>query len=166
MFSSLPVILITIIAATRGPCYGSVCHSHLTDKIPATLTAQACLHTLPTIKQKQEIWVKTFLCKRNVKKMYWQHSCKKNLECQQSFSKFFHVVLNLKDIFKRVKHTDGNAWGLQGKTETWDLLMKTTALINHSPTWKTDYYMKHENLQMVHSLFLYTHKNSSIFAYI
>jgi hypothetical protein len=37
---------------------------------------------------------------------------RKNLECQQSFSEFFHVLMNLKDKLTRVKHTDGNASGL------------------------------------------------------
>jgi hypothetical protein len=56
--------------------------------------------------------------------------------------------------FKRVKHTDGYVSGLQEKTETYDLIMKTTVLIIHSPIRNTDNYIKHENLQMVHTLFL------------
>jgi len=60
----------------------------------------------------------------------------------------------LKDKFKRVKHTDGNASGLHEKTETYDLIMKTRVLIIHSPTRNTDRYIKHGNLKMVHSLFL------------
>jgi hypothetical protein len=62
MFSLLPVILIiTIIAATRGPCYRSMLPSHLTDKITAALTAHACLQVLPRIMQKQVMLVKIFL---------------------------------------------------------------------------------------------------------
>jgi hypothetical protein len=43
---------------------------------------------------------------------------RKNLECKQPFSEFFHVLLNLKDELTRVNHTDGNASGLHEKTET------------------------------------------------